>query len=543
MSTFAFIGPSYTSQSVNADCQRAFNLFPEAIESGTGKNVAALLGTPGLALFDTLPTLPVRGLWAGEGRLFAAGGSKLYEVFVGGTHTELGDIGDDATHTPVQMFPNGGQLFVVSAGKAYLANGVTVEQCRFTGAAYTDLVIDGADNKKITSALLPFTADEVGSYINVTGGTGFTVQVIQIVSVVGGVATANVAVGATGSTGGRGNGFSYVTARTGAFLDGYFIAAKPDSKQFNISDLNDGQIWDPLDFFTKESYPDNIAAIIADHEELWLFGTHHSIEVWRNEGDANYTFQRDPGAAIHGGCVAPWSPVSLGNNVFWLGGDTRGGPVAYRAAGFQPVRVSNHAIEAAWRRYTTVADAIGYAYVDQGHSFWVLTFPTADATWVFDLATGYWHERGWRDPATGLDHRHRGRCHAYVFGKHFVGDWENGKIYEMSLDLYADAGAAIKRIRTASHISNEQIATFFHRFQLDAEGGLGLNPVLDWSDNGGHTWENPRTTRADALGDYGRRFPWWRLGSAFQRAFRVTIIGTVKVTLINACLEATQGLS
>jgi hypothetical protein len=42
------VGPSYTSSSPNADVERSVNLFPEAIESGNGKNQYVLLGTPGL---------------------------------------------------------------------------------------------------------------------------------------------------------------------------------------------------------------------------------------------------------------------------------------------------------------------------------------------------------------------------------------------------------------------------------------------------------------------------------------------------------------
>ncbi len=92
---------------------------------------------------------------------------------------------------------NGGGFDTASAGTDY-------SQQDAAQVAYTDLVIDGALNTKITSALNPFTAAHVGNIINVTGGTGFTVQRIQVVSVASGAATCDKAVGTLGSTGGQG---------------------------------------------------------------------------------------------------------------------------------------------------------------------------------------------------------------------------------------------------------------------------------------------------------------------------------------------------
>lgn len=69
--------------------------------------------------------------------------------------------------------------------------------------SYTDLVI-GTPNTNITSVANPFTSAHVGNIINITGGTGFTVQRIQIMSVSTGVATCDKAVGTIGSTGGTG---------------------------------------------------------------------------------------------------------------------------------------------------------------------------------------------------------------------------------------------------------------------------------------------------------------------------------------------------
>lgn len=472
MSRFPFIGPTYQSRSVNVDCQRTVNLYPELVESGNGKNTAALYGTPGLSLFTTLPYGPVRGLWANEYRLFAVGGSRLYEVFAGGSFVDRGDVG--WATTPVLMFPNaaGTSLFIVSAGRGYAD----------TGTAVTDVV----------------------------------------------------------------------AAVTGGFLDGYFIAQDGfDRNQFHWSALDDCSNWDAADFASAEGYADNIRRVFVDHEDLWFFGA-ETTEVWR----ANYPttaegnpWERDPGAMIQQGCIAPWSVVRLTNSVAWLGGDTRGRPVAWVAQGYVPRRISTHAVEQAWSAYGDITDptsyisyATAYAYRDQGHEFWSISFPApADATWVYDTTTGLWHERAYWDGSAF--HRQRQWCHAWVFGKHIVGDWENGKLYEMSPSYYTDAGQAIKRLRTAPHLSDEQVRHFFGRLQLDLETGEIADPTytLEWSDDGGHTWSSAHTITAGGLASYGARAIWRRLGSSRDRVFRISSTAAMRHAWINAYLEVTKG--
>lgn len=540
MNSFGFIGPTYQSASLNADAERSVNLYPEMIESGAGKNKMALLGTPGLTPFGTLATSPVRGLWAGGAplttgpRLFAVAGSKSYEVSSGGAGTLLGDVGNDGT--PAQMFPNGNQLGTVSAGIFWIDNGAGPVSIKFTlGRGAVNTV--GAAVTRVSGDV--FNAGMVGGAF-VLGGTGYSGGTSYTVLSVTDESHLTLTSSPGTLTGAVYNAptVDTVTARTGAFLDGYFIVQKPDSKQWNISALNDGTKWNPLDFAIKEGYPDNIGSLLADHEELWIFGE-ETTEVWRNTGAANFPFERDPGAFIHQGIAAPWTAVRLMNGVAWVGSDSRGNAIAWRAQGFVPVRVSTHAVEQAWSGYSTITDATAYTYEETGHQFWVINFPTASATWVYDATEGMWHERGfWNGSAIA---RQRGNNHAFVFGKHLVGDYSTGVIYQSSSTAYDDAGTAIHRIRTAPHVSDEDAWTFFSRFRLDAENTGALNPSLDWSVDGGHTFNTPRTTASNAAGVFAR-YDWRRLGRSRDRVFRITITAAVKVALIDAYLDAEKGL-
>jgi hypothetical protein len=526
-----FVGPSYEHRSRDFDAQRTVNLYPEKGESGSAKSVSALLGTPGLSTFATLPQAPVRGVWAGGERLFAAAGTKIYEVMSNGTSIEKGTIATDADHSPVQIFPNGNQLFVVSAGLVYLHNGVSLSQPQWANGEGT---VNTAGTAVTWVSGTQFDASMVGNPFVINSVT-YTVATVNSATSITLTASAGT------QTGVAYNATTPVTARTGAFLGSYFIAA-PYGKKFYISALNDGQAWDALDFASKEGYPDNIASVLADHEELWLFGD-ETTEVWRVTGNADFPFERDPSATVHQGIVAPWSAVNLVTGPAWLGGDTRGRVIAYAAQGFQPVRISTHAVESAWASFTKVSDAIGYVYTEEGHTFWVITFPTANATWAFDYTTKLWHERAWWN-GSGFA-RHRGRCHAFVFGKHLVGDHTSGKIYQMSLATFDDDGTPIQRLRAAPHISDEQQNIFYSKFQLDLETGLATNPAytLEWSNDGGHTWTTPRTRTAGAIGNHKARVIWRRLGSARTRVFRVQSNAAIRHAWIAAHIDLSKGSS
>lgn len=94
--------------------------------------------------------------------------------------------------------PNGGGFDIASTGTDY-------SQQNSAQVAYTDLVVDPTTNTNCTSVITPFTSLHVGNIINITGGTGFTVQRVQIVSVAAGIATCDKSLGTLSSIGGTGN--------------------------------------------------------------------------------------------------------------------------------------------------------------------------------------------------------------------------------------------------------------------------------------------------------------------------------------------------
>jgi hypothetical protein len=273
-------------------------------------------------------------------------------------------------------------------------------------------------------------------------------------------------------------------AVTVGYIDGYFVFNEPNSQKVWVTSLLDGLSVDPLDFASAEGSPDGLVSLTVSNREIWLFGT-NSTEVWYDAGTADFPLQRIQGASNELGCTAPYSVAKMDNTVFWLGADARGRGMVYRANGYVGQRISTHAVEWHIQQYGNLSDAIGYTYQQDGHSFYVLIFPQANTTWVYDLATQAWHERaGWDN---GEFTRHRSNCQMAFNNEIVVGDFENGNIYAFDLDVYADNGDIQRWLRSWRALppgQNTLLRTTHHSLQLDCETGVGLAqyPAYDAED-------------------------------------------------------------
>jgi len=492
------LGSTYVARSVNAADNRMVNLFPEVIPEG-GKEPAFLNRAPGLRLLTTCGTGPVRGMWHLGDYGYVVSGTELYKVTSAWVATKIGDVSGTG---PVSIADNGIQLFIACNGPSYIYNSSTLEFAHISDPDFPGAVTVG-------------------------------------------------------------------------YLDGYFVFNEPNSQRIWVTSLFDGASIDPLDFASAEGSPDGLVSLIIDHREAWLFGT-NSVEVWYDAGLADFPLTRIQGAFNEIGCAAAYSVAKLDNGLFWLGSDARGKGVVYRANGYTGQRVSTHAVEWHIQQYSDISDALAYTYQQDGHAFYVLVFPTANTTWVFDVATGAWTERA--GLYNGEFTRHRGNCQMAFGGEIAIGDFENGNVYAFDLDVFSDNGQMQKWLRSWRALptgQNDLKRTAQHTLQLDCETGVGLNDVnfvdadylitesgdyliteadeflvttdgtaatypqvmLRWSDDGGHTWSNEHWNSMGAIGAYGTRVIWRRLGMTTKlrdRVYEISGTDPVKISIVGA---------
>lgn len=324
-------------------------------------------------------------------------------------------------------------------------------------------------------------------------------------------------------------------------VDGYFIFNKPYSQQFYISNYND-ITFNSLDIASKSTFPDRLVTLAVMHREVWLIGE-QTTEVWYNTGASDFTFGRMPGVFIEQGCIAKHSIAKHDLNLFWLSRDKDGQGIVVLGHNYTANRVSTHAIEQEFQTYSRLDDAVGYTYQQGGHPFYVLSFPTANKTWVYDLSTGLWHQRGYLEP-DGTVSRHRGSCHSFNQGRNLVGDYSTGNVYALDPTSYTDNGNPILRIRSFPHIGANGKRALFRQFVADMEVGQGLpgdtaDPEvrLRWSDDRGFSWGNYVSGSLGKAGDYISVIQYQRLGYARDRVFELSWSAPVKTALNGAYID------
>lgn len=346
------------------------------------------------------------------------------------------------------------------------------------------------------------------------------------------------------------------TVTRATFQDGYFVVSGNGTQSIYWNEtINSGTSWNGLDYASAEGNPDNVLTCVSDHRELWLFGS-RSAEVWVNTGDADQLFQRSGNTYLEQGTIAAGTVKAMNNTVYWLGANTDGQGIVFKAEGYNPSRISNHALEQAIRGYSTITDAFAYTYQLDGHSFYVLVFPTANKTWVYDASIGdpdmAWFQWSYRKPSDNSENRHRSNCHVFFNGKHLVGDWENGKVYSLEMEVYTDNGDPIRRERVTQTLAVPGKRLFFPDLEIDMETGVGTasgdgsDPqlMLEFSDNGGRSWSTTRQASMGTQGDYDQRVRFSALGATKLgkgRVWRIYCTDPVKFALFGADSNVSQG--
>jgi hypothetical protein len=330
--------------------------------------------------------------------------------------------------------------------------------------------------------------------------------------------------------------------------DNYFVYNKPNSQLWAASDLL-SPITDPLSFASKDGSPDDLVSIIVDRREVYLLGE-MSSEVWINSGAVPFPFTRIPGTSTQQGIAAQYSMSRMGNSFAYVSKNNRGEAMIVRMNGYFPERISTHAVETTLVNQN-VSDAIAWTYQLEGHEVYVVTFPSIGdngITWAYDQTTSLWHKWLYRNNQNEFE-RHRGNCCAFFNQQVLVGDYENGKIYQLSRNFYTDDGQPIRRIRRAPHITTDLQRQYFHELQIQFQPGVGLSTgqgedpqaMLRWSNDGGSTWSNEYWTTIGKQGKYLNRAIWRRLGFSRDKVFEVSISDPVKAVIISANLKAEAG--
>ncbi len=338
------------------------------------------------------------------------------------------------------------------------------------------------------------------------------------------------------------------TARTITFQDAYGIFTLDNSTSFQITAASDFTAMDILDRGSVSSSAlINELVTVASHVlELWLFGTTRT-EIWRNVGGTGFTYARAQGIFIEMGCAARDSVQVMNNSIYWLARDEHGIAYACKGDGYRPLIISTDAIQRIWAAYSDVSDAKSYSYSEDGHLFYVIVFPTGNATWVYDVTTELWHSRTSWSSIAYRTQRDLSNCYAFFNNMHIVGDVNSGKLYTSSTAIYAEGNNPIYRERTLPTITNDLHYMTLRNLQVDVQSGVGLasgqgsDPQIMLQANKDGQWGNIIPRSAGAVGQFNKRVRWNRSDIARTWILRLSMTDPVQWSLLSVTADFEQG--
>jgi hypothetical protein len=234
------------------------------------------------------------------------------------------------------------------------------------------------------------------------------------------------------------------------------------------------------------------------------------------------------------GILAAYSAIPLDNSAFWIGRDSNGAGIVYRAQGFTPQRISTQFEERRIQAAPKPDTLRGYSYQEDGHTFYIVTGGGMETSLVYDLSTQLWHERAYLNDQGILELDIAAHV-VYAFNKQLAFDRRNGNIYTQSLDYYSDNGDEIASDRIFTHVFDENKRFIVNNLTVGIQTGLGLETgqgsdpqaVLRISNDGGMTYSGGQMRAIGKVGRYKDRVIWWRLGQSRIKTFWIRITDPV----------------
>jgi hypothetical protein len=237
---------------------------------------------------------------------------------------------------------------------------------------------------------------------------------------------------------------------------------------------------------------------------------------------------------------APLSGVNASDTFLFIGGGANESPAIWGLSGNSVKKVSTTAIDSILQDLNDeeLSQVFAWSYAQKGAYF--VGFALPSTTLVFDTISQRWHERKSQIEAGGARSLIRSRINSLVsaYGRVLVGDSQDGRIGELSPDVYTEYENNIIRRISTQPFQNNMESFVLPSLELTTESGVGNSGApdpkirMEYSKDG-KTWSDDKTRALGKVGEYSRRAIWRRLGRFPRWAiFRFTMSDPVKPVII-----------
>lgn len=544
-------GPGLNAKSPFVTAKKMTNIYAEQRPQGEKAAIVGY-GTPGVNLFMNFGATPPRGGLEFEANsvAYVVHRGTLWEINNAGVGTNRGSL--NTTTGRVSMAHNGSQVMIVDGTNGYIystvaVNGTPQNIASITRVGTIATMTTSTPHLLVTGNMITVngtTPAGFNGYYTVTVTSPTTLTYNMIVDP-GGNATIVSAYTINTFLQIYAAGFNVLpNPTTVTFLAGQFVVNYFGAGRFYVSGnaniAYDGLYWDALQFANAETNPDPIQAIWSGNGQLYCLGT-QTTEFWGKSGALDFPFAQINGSATEWGLAATWSIAKYDNTFACLMKNRMGQVMIAKMAGYVPQKISTPDIDSIINSYVSTSDATSYSYSLGGHPMYVISFPSAGFTWLYDGSTSMW------SPLTsnGLT-RHLANFAFTLLNNKILADYATGNLYILSATALTDNGYPITRELISENIAQPDLTRLtVDKVRLDIEVGVGLtigqgsDPQIELSisrDNG-KTWSVGMLTSIGKIGDYKRRVEWRRLGTAREFTFKFRITDPVQVTIISACIN------
>jgi hypothetical protein len=475
-----FIGPSYTLQSVNVDCQRCLGWYPELDEIGTGKEreVASLVGVPGRRLLATIGAGPIRGEYtASTGVLYVVSGNKLYRVDSSWSETLIGTLGTSSG--PVSMADNGIQLFVVDG--SIQGYWVTLSTDSFTTVGSADNFL-GADQVSFIDGYFIFNKLDSEQFF-IAGPNSVTFDPSDI----------STAEGSPDSLIGHINDSRYLYLIGTESLETFWDSGNAD---FPFERLQGAML--PIGTeapFSIQRFNGGIAFLGQDERGR---GSVYQVQGLQPKRISTHAIEKVIAGLGSQALARAWSYRDSGHEFYCLnpyGSSTTWVYDASTSLWHERASLSNGAL------FRERSDCHAFAY----NTNVVGDFDSGN---IYALESAVYDDNGDEIPRVRT-------------APHVSNDMNRVRHNRFQLDM--ETGVGLDGSTSAI--------------------GYDPQMILDWSDDGGLTWSNEHWRSIGKLGKRKTRLIWNRLGQSRDRVYRLRQTDPVKSTLIGVELDVEEDAS
>ncbi len=313
-----------------------------------------------------------------------------------------------------------------------------------------------------------------------------------------------------------------------AELDNFFVSEAGDALSFRAAG-------------SAESKGDDLLRPYAFSQWVYMMGI-TTNESWWNAAADTLGFDRIDGGIMEKGLGGLYTVANTDQFMYFLGDDAN----VYQVIQSSITLISTPEISFQLGKLN-IADAVGWTMVLDGQDFFILNFDDDDLSYAYSEQTGAWFNL-----SSGVNNgRYIGSSYARVYGKHISVDFKTGNTIEISDQAFDDIGQTIQRQRTLPPINSSKLgmgagkrllmskAKFMLQTGQGLATGQGSDPAIEieFSIDGGATWQVIDWPKVGKLGQYLVNVEAWHMVSFYDIQFRLTMSAPVFSSLHDGSID------